>query len=153
MLPGLQDRRPVTALLLLLELLLHREASWAAVLAGLRALLAVLAGMLLLVQPLAFLLEAVCPRGVAVWVILWLLVLLFLLVLQEACVLFRVLMWLYAKPACTRCWHAKTASASVMLLADSTSCSRAVRRVRLDGIVPDKWQPVMEISLRLHGSC
>lgn len=62
-----------------------------------------LAGMLLLVQPLLFLLKAAWPRGLAAWLTAWLLLLMFLLVLQDVGVLTRVLIWLYAKPACTRC--------------------------------------------------
>lgn len=52
-------------------------------------------------------------------------------------VLIRVLMLLYARHACTKFWHANTASAVVILFADKSSCSRAVKWVKELGAAPD----------------
>jgi hypothetical protein len=51
-------------------------------------------------------------------------------------VLISVVTLLYARHVCTKFWHAKTASAVVMLFADKSSCSRAVNWVRQVGIAP-----------------
>jgi hypothetical protein len=68
-------------------------------------------------------------------------------------VLIRVLMLLYARHACTKFWHANTASAVVMLFADKSSCSSAVNWVREVGTAPESGHPAKTNSFKPTGRC